>query len=176
MRIIDDFLDHDDFKNIQKLLLGAEFPWFYNSGINYLEDTPQTPNPYSLMDFQFVHTFYVSKGGYETVHSGFFDSLLPILNKLPIKVLYRIKANLLTPTDETRVSGFHIDPPDATYKLTTAIFYLNTNNGYTQFKDREKKVESIANRMVTFPSQLLHSGTSCTDQKTRVVINLNYLS
>ena len=36
------------------------------------------------------------------------------------------------------------------------------------------KVESIANRMVTFPSNMKHKGTSCTDERTRVVINFNY--
>ena len=36
------------------------------------------------------------------------------------------------------------------------------------------KVESIANRMITFPSNMKHTGTSCTDEKIRVVINFNY--
>ena len=32
------------------------------------------------------------------------------------------------------------------------------------------------NRMVIFPSNVLHAGTTCTDQKTRIVLNFNYLS
>ena len=39
---------------------------------------------------------------------------------------------------------------------------------------RQDKVESIENRFVTFPSHLHHTGTTCTDQKRRVVINFNY--
>jgi hypothetical protein len=35
-------------------------------------------------------------------------------------------------------------------------------------------VESIANRMVTFPANMRHTGTSCTNEKRRVVINFNY--
>ena len=58
-------------------------------------------------------------------------------------------------------------------QLTTSIFYVNTNNGYTKFEDGTK-VESVANRMVIFPSNMKHIGTSCTDEKTRVVINFNY--
>ena len=56
---------------------------------------------------------------------------------------------------------------------TTSIFYINTNNGYTKFENGEK-VESVANRMVTFSTNLKHTGTSCTDERTRVVINFNY--
>ena len=58
---------------------------------------------------------------------------------------------------------------------TTSIFYMNTNNGYTIFENGTK-VESVANRMITFPANIKHTGTSCTDEKTRVVINFNYFS
>jgi len=50
---------------------------------------------------------------------------------------------------------------------------MNTNNGYTKFEDGTK-IESVANRMVFFSSNMKHTGTSCTDEKIRVVINFNY--
>ena len=56
---------------------------------------------------------------------------------------------------------------------TTSIFYVNTNNGYTKFEDGTK-VESVANRMVTFSTNMKHLGTSCTNEKRRIVINFNY--
>ena len=56
----------------------------------------------------------------------------------------------------------------------TAIFYINTNNGYTYFEDGQK-IESIENRMVMFPSNIPHAGATCTDEDRRVVLNLNYL-
>ena len=42
------------------------------------------------------------------------------------------------------------------------------------FKEDGTKVESIGNRLVTFDSHIKHSGTSCTDQKYRLVLNMNY--
>ena len=57
----------------------------------------------------------------------------------------------------------------------TSILYLNTNNGYTEFEDGTK-VESVANRFISFPIETKHRGTSCTDKKIRVVINFNYLT
>ena len=58
---------------------------------------------------------------------------------------------------------------------TTSIFYMNTNNGYTEFENGAK-VESVENRMVVFPAEMKHRGTSCTDKKIRVVINFNYFT
>lgn len=55
----------------------------------------------------------------------------------------------------------------------TSIFYVNTNNGYTLFKNNQK-VKSIENRMVIFKSSEIHSSVTCTDSKVRCVINFNF--
>ena len=96
----------------------------------------------------------------------------------PISIL-RIKANLLTRTPNIVKNTFHVDidnlenSSETIKQWTTSIFYMNTNNGYTKFEDGTK-VESVANRFISFPANLKHTGTSCTDEKTRVVINFNY--
>ena len=54
----------------------------------------------------------------------------------------------------------------------TSILYLNTNDGYTEFEDGTK-IESIENRWVSFPEDTKHRGTSCTNERVRVVINFN---
>ena len=85
------------------------------------------------------------------------------------KKLLRIKANLRPRTLFHRSGGYHID----TENVTTAILYLNTNNGWTRFK-KGGKVKSVANRLVKFESNLEHTGYTCTNKKRRVVINFNY--
>ena len=55
----------------------------------------------------------------------------------------------------------------------TSILYLNTNDGYTQFENGTK-IESIENRLITFPLSYRHTGTTCTNQPFRAVINFNY--
>ena len=64
----------------------------------------------------------------------------------------------------------HIDFKDC----KTSIFYLNSNNGYTQF-ERGDKIISKENRVVVFDSNLKHCAVDCTDTKYRIVINFNYL-
>ena len=88
------------------------------------------------------------------------------------KTIIRIKANLTTVTPKPIQSDWHIDHD---FQGTTAIFYLNTNNGHTVFKDYDQKVQSVANRVLIFPTDLYHAGVSSTNTKARYLINLNYL-
>ena len=128
--------------------------------------------------FQFCHVFFEQWFCTDT-----FTVILPIIKKLQsiagVAALCRIKANLVTRTPKIVEFSMHIDMGDLDHDFerlgqwTTAIFYVNTNNGYTKFENGEM-VGSVANRMVIFPANIPHTGTSCTDEKRRVVINFNY--
>jgi hypothetical protein len=97
--------------------------------------------------------------------------LTPILEKLEIDTLLKAKINLTPKAETIYEHGFHTDMKDL--GVTTAIFYLNTNNGYTAFRDGSR-VESVANRVVVFDSLTEHTGTTCTDIDPRLVLNINY--
>lgn len=103
--------------------------------------------------------------------SDFYSMVEPLLGKMNVRSLIRMKANLVTIGNEIEEHGFHTDVEFADAK--TAVYYVNSNNGYTRFKDGTV-VESVANRLVAFPASMEHTGTNCTDSKTRVVININY--
>ena len=45
--------------------------------------------------------------------------------------------------------------------------------GATVFENN-KKYQSVANQAVVFDPTLKHSGISCTDEKVRLVLNINY--
>ena len=164
MKIEDNFLEQKDFDELQPLIMGNEFSWYYLPLIDYVDDVDK---------FQFNHEFYYTNAP----TSPFLEILVPIIDKIESMSLWRIKANLLTRTPNIIKNTFHVDaldlPEEKLNQWTTSIFYVNSNNGYTEFEDGTK-VESVANRMVIFPSNLEHTGTSCTDENTRVVINFNY--
>ena len=164
MKIEDNFLEQTIFDRLQSLMMGKDFAWYYNS---YIDDKDDVNN------FQFVHFFYK----HDSPTSSLTAQMNPILDKIGGLSLWRIKANLLTRTPNIIVNKFHVDfelnSPEKLKQWTTSIFYMNTNNGYTKFEDGTK-VESVANRMVSFPANMKHTGTSCTDEKTRIVINFNY--
>lgn len=156
---IDNFLSKELFDSLQKTILGKHFDWYYNDHIDYELETNK--------GFQFIHFFLNTNGG-----GSSFNVVEPILNIIkPVSIL-RIKANLLTRTNDIIINQFHKDFNNKN-KLTTAIYYINTCNGYTLFRDGTK-IKSVSNRFVFFDSNLEHTGTSCTDENIRVVINFNY--
>ena len=97
-------------------------------------------------------------------------ALQPFFDRIPASEWIRVKANLRPKCHEMRVGGFHIDYEDC----ITSIFYFNDNDGQTTFESGGY-VKSVANRLITFPSNLRHSGSTCTDAKARFVLNLNYM-
>ena len=58
--------------------------------------------------------------------------------------------------------------------MRTGVLYMNTCNGYTAFEN-DTQVQSVANRFVSFPAYMRHTGTTTTDEKVRVVVNFNYI-
>ena len=162
IKVYDDFLRDSEFKALQSLLLGHHLSWYYNDGITGTETHAD--------GFQFVHSFFNITNPFDKTISNYSDFVLPLLSKLAPKYVLRVKANLRPHTKEHVLSDWHTD---MTLEQKTAILYVNSNNGYTAFKDGTK-VYSQANRLVLFDGHLEHAGTSCTDEKVRVVLNINY--
>ena len=160
---IDNFLEDKTFEELQQSFFEKDFPWYYNNYVNF--DNAVDEN------FQFIHLFYKD----DEPKSRLLYMLHPILDKLDIFTILRIKANLITNTSKIKKHGFHIDIPLPDGIVTqTAILYLNTNNGYTYFEDGTR-IESVQNRLVIFPGGLQHGGTTCTDKKVRALVNFNYI-
>jgi len=169
MKIIDNFLNKTVFNNIQKVMMGHNFPWYFQTDKEKynLEKNPQeTVN--DLSQFQFTHLFY------ERFYpkSADFNTLNPLFNKLKVRSLLKCKANLNPYSQKLMKGFFHVDSEEK--DSLTAVYYLNTNNGYTMFKEKSKKVMSKENRVVIFNTKMEHYGTNTTDSKSRVVLNLNY--
>ena len=100
-----------------------------------------------------------------------FDLIYPFIEILEVKRLIQVKANLTVRTNNIIEHGYHTDHP---YKdAKTAVFYVNDNDGYTKF-ETGAYVESVANRLVIFDSQIQHTGTTCTNQFGRFVVNFNF--
>ena len=160
--VIDNFLNDNDFQELSNLILGSDFPWFYG---NVVEDDAEEIN--EKYNFQFTHVFY----NFYEPNSQYYRYLKKLINKLNATALLRIKANLSTRTTEIIEFGYHKDFTN----VVSCVYYINTNNGYTKFKNG-KIVNSVANRALIFDSNLLHTGTSCTDCDQRIAININFVS
>ena len=154
MKVIDNFLEQDKFNFFKKEITSEYFPWYFNN--------QKVENDNHLDNFQFVNIF----------NDG--NSALPLLDifkkKLNINSFIRAKLNCTTRTSEIFEFKLHNDL-DKDCKIS--IFYINSNNWYTQFQTGEK-VESVENRLVTFDNKIKHFGTTSTNSQTRIVLNMCY--
>ena len=160
MQIIDDLMPSYQFKQLQSVMMGTDFPWYYNEGILSQNEKDK---------YQFTHTLYDIRPPWNG-ERDFYYLVSSFFINLGMRKLYRVKANLNPRTIFHREGGYHTDDFPCPY---TAVFYANTNNGYTKIKGHGK-VKSVANRLVIFDSSLKHSGFTCTDEKRRIVLNFNW--
>ena len=89
----------------------------------------------------------------------------------------KIKSNTTFCTDKIVQHPFHVDRMPLTSlskSQTTAILHLDDSDGYTKFFKDDIVVPSKSNQLITFPSDLYHAGTTCTNQDKRQVLNLNF--
>jgi hypothetical protein len=170
-KIIDNILSEELSEKIKNDLISSIFPWYYNTGVvdgeqeNYLV-CPQL----SLYNYQFTHVFYHDYGP----QSPYLPNLKCIIDYLNPRAILRIKANLNPRTEVKHTFDYHVDFPGSYNDTKTAIYYVNSNDGVTILEDGTE-IESIENRIVIFDQKILHTGTTCTDQKVRCVINFNYI-
>ena len=163
-KIIDNFLEKEDFYKFQELLFNRENThWFFVHGqINKSKD--------DLEDFGFFQLCFFNN--FSNDFNGYNYFLHKIYEKLKCKALIQSRANLFLKQNEVKKLYFHTD---YSYRCTTAVFYMNTNNGATILDENEKiKIDSIENRMLVFDSQIKHCALIQSDTKRRIVVNINY--
>ncbi len=175
IKIIDNYLGEEENVKMKESMLDRRFPWNIAAKVGKPDLDGCNVSP---LNNQVCH-YFVDKN---IVTSEHLSVIKEITNKFNAKKIWRIKANCELGTTTAYESDFHYDQttigPSTGHKelpihqITNAIYYLNTNNGYTEFKDGTK-VETVCDRLVTFPNNLLHRGVSQTDCMYRIVINFN---
>ena len=158
-KIIDNFLPQDYFEYLQGMMLDHSFPWLYNA---YVANKNENQDEH----FYFTHNLFES---FDRV-SSVFEEFIPFFKPLEMNAMVRARALLYVNQGRQIVHEKHTD---YNFPHKTVVFYVNTNNGYTEFEDGTK-VESVENRIVFFDGSRPHNSSTCTDQKRRVVISVNY--
>ena len=183
----EDYLSKVEFGQLREQVFFGGIPWYYN------EHKVQAVEEDDFNNYQFTHVFYeINSQKRLWTRSEKFPLMLPILSRLSLIGIYRIKANLeplkvgldvwhgekgivsnVVSDVDRYYSQFHTD--NDSDSMTTGILYMNTCDGYTEFEDGSK-VECRANRFITFPSSLKHRGVSQLDARFKCVINFNYFT
>jgi hypothetical protein len=157
-KVIDNFLEQDVFLKLKKNILENEnFSWKLVNTVSTIDSND---------GIFFVNLLYF----YEGVVDEDLSAVKPIMDKLNIKDLWRIKVNLY-PKD--CINYRYINHIDFDYSHTGCIFYLNTNNGKTILND-VVEIDSVENRALFFDPSQPHTSTNCTDKNYRSNIIFNY--
>ena len=175
VEITDNFLLEEDHKRIEKVMGSKEFPWYHH--IVQLDKTNH-PSPIIGMDKSlelqsyFTHSFLQHSEDYDYEWSNWGDIARLILVKLEAERVERVRGVISMKRAEHEIDGWHVDQEDLP-GMRVGIYYLNTCNGCTILEDGTV-VDSVANRMVTFPVDMLHTLVTHTDTESRTVINFNF--
>ena len=161
MEVKDNFLDDIHLIQLDELIDSSNFPWYLQK-----EQVKGANDGYWLS-----HILY----SYDEPRSSLYNPLIDIFkNKLKYVSLCRITVNLLLRQENPIISDFHTDYEQNNKKITTAIFYLNTNNGSTEFKDGDR-IDCVRNRLIMFPTNTPHRAIGQTDVNQRIVLNFNFI-
>lgn len=166
-KIIDNFLEEDDFLNIKKCFFPLnenerKIIWRYNKGI--VRDPNLGSTNYEEYDWMYSYSFSNNK------ENSYFDLVQPIIKKLNCNKIFDARANLIVPTINHIHHEDHVDRKEY---HNVALFYITTNNGYTVLKN-VTEVKCVENRIVIFDGSIYHHSVTSTD-KIRCVININFI-
>jgi hypothetical protein len=162
MKITDNYLPEEIFKTLQRKVMNENFSWnFFDYSVDPGDRMPQM-----------VHTVCMNNES----QSSLWNSAQFLIKFLNPSYIYRMKLNLDIRTKDIVTKQFHYDivnEKNEPLDHQVMILYMNTCNGYTLFEDGTK-VHSVENRALFFPGDLKHTGTTCTDELRRIVLNCDY--
>ena len=173
LKIFDNFLSEKYLNHLKECIIWGEvIDW----KINLSSKGEKTNLKDKIFDTQCVC---------ELIKTPYFVSphtqlLCPFIDIIPW--VYRAKINVTFPSEkDTYTLGIHTDNPflDGKHNYYSGVFYLNDSDGYTEIynpKDKSispkpQKIECKENRLIVFPGNYSHSGTTPTNVKARYIIN-----
>jgi hypothetical protein len=159
IKIIKNALPEETMKKIEDMFFSNTFTWGYSNS-----------NAGNDEESYLYHFFY----NMNTPCSPYYAELLPLLTFMKPLSLIGIRANMYINKNKKCFGGWHNDDwGNDKLNHTTSIFYVNTNNGETEFKTGET-IKSERNKLMVFPAKLEHRAISQTDKDRKICINLNY--
>lgn len=160
MKIIDDFIPKENFKEFKNLITNYDFPWRINRAMTDHDNC-----------IWFSHDIFDDHQIFSpVVHGKYF---IKILNQLHCAALINGRLNLYCNATYQH-SGWH---NDFLFVCKTAIFNFDNNDGGTEFmiNDEIKFVQSKANSLIVFDSNIKHRAVSSNKNDLRHVLNFNFI-
>lgn len=162
MRVEDNFLAQDKWKELHDYMTSCEFPWFMQTTLTYGND--------DLEAFGFNHWLTAEE------HPLFAHLVTEMQSALSARNVLRVRADMTLLNTNKYRHGWHTDSKE---EHTVCIYYVNDSDGNTLLKDPIEghgfmQVEPKANRLLVFDGSIEHTGHSPSEHKQRILINANF--
>ena len=184
--VYDNVLNKTDFEKVKHVVESAEFPWYirYNRHVTdstyHKDEDIYQNNPL----FSFTHLCL----GWDNIKTDYYDMTHELAEKCKIKanlndyVTKRLRWRMHIRSEKKVLSKPHLDMQNFEHKdnLKIGIFYLHDSDSPTYIYNDEKriigKVESIPNRLLVMPGNVLHGGSKPRNHNFRIVLNINWVN
>ena len=169
IEIYDNLLEIDHIKRISDTVLSQQFPWYYlPKTTSIVDDMPTLSH-----SFESSGENGITRSQFFTIPSTLLD-LFSVSTGYDINEIIRIRANLVLPTHNSKMTAPHVDLDD---KHHVILYYVNDVDGNTVLLNEDgsirKEVEPKAGRFVLFDGSIKHCVRMPTS--TRVVFNYNVI-
>tara|TARA_R100001244_G_C5079264_1_gene113455 strand:+ start:26 stop:538 length:513 start_codon:yes stop_codon:yes gene_type:complete len=165
-KVIDNFLEKDQYISLKNLITNLDFPW--RRRLNLTQDGHPSNNGY------FTFCFY---NHLQPQSEWFQPFIVPMLTKLKAASVIQVRANMhLKELFGEAEIPFHLDYDDLK-KFKTAILNFSDDGG-TRLKINNNKysINAKENRLLLMDGNTLHSTIRNDKISRRYLLNLNYMS
>lgn len=193
MRVLDDFLNPNDFHLLRSFVESMDFPWFYVSNVS-LPPGANFQDPLAVETYGYNHTVY----NYEDNNQSFFFQSMPTILttfeekfEKKIKKLLRIRLGMKHPKLGFTKENYNLPHVDYHLPHDTLIYYINETDGDTFIFDQtfceeagEPNSFSVAARVNPKPNRMLylqnglqyHTASNPIYHDSRIVLNINLVT
>lgn len=171
IQIIENLLDKDALQNLNDVLLGRNFPFYWHDDID--EETTNS----NSSNFGFSHELFNCRKDSASPHLPAFDAMMiSAVKKLGVEFLQllRMRVVLLTNTGKSHENRKHTDLGDSDY--STFVFYPHETDGdFFIYENGDKIRIPIAQNMCIFmKTPIPHHGSMPITHSRRIVVNVNF--
>ena len=164
-KIINNFLNNDDFFDILKKISSPEINWFFQSFFLYPDINRQKQLSHILLNDlikkKTKDEVEVNKQAMSIIHNLTTKLKAIKVNKAQLKLISKSENIIKFPFEKNKEDTM------------TAVLYLNKNNGYT-YVEGIGKINSEDNKVVIFPSDTPYFESSSTDEDYKALLTIEY--
>lgn len=196
LQIIDNFLDQDEFTKMTKVLLGAQFPWFYGEYVSLdPKDSASIKDPLARETSGFHHVVFDREW---SVKSFSYEYLIPLFEKIETVFGYtrdhmiRTRLGLKFQQPGFTNENYNMPHVDYYYPHDTLLFYLHDTDGDTRVFDQwytptdadaidlpdmfstQSRIAPMANRLALINGLQFHTASNPINFTKRAIININF--